>query len=198
MALLFINKVQGNKLSFEEKIIEISGNLGTLPNWLMFLIDWESASTFSASKPNPFGCVGLIQFCANNSSVDYKTIGGVNIKLSTLASMSNVEQLDWVYKYLKPYKGDIKSFYDLYFAILCPDMLGKPDNYSNAGCSKNNLVFDIHPDKTVTVGEVKQYLDNRVNQIVPAQYQSDFKKKEISFRYTNVKLYSGHQLRLAS
>ena len=181
MELLFKNKVTDNREEFAEKMETISAKLGTIPDWLMFLMDFESAETFSASEENPFGCIGLIQFCPDFSGADYKTINGVQYKMSVIKSMSNVEQLTLVYEYLKLFKGDIQEYYDLYFAILCPDMLGKPDDYSNAGCSRNNLVFDMNSNKSVTVGEVKKFLDERVKNKVPPSYWNLFFKKKRNF-----------------
>jgi hypothetical protein len=205
MALLFENKVPGNRSAFSRKVMEVSDKLGTLPNWLMFLMDWEDGGTFSAANENTFGCTGFIQFCADAGQSGwkyedrYKTIGGKRIKLSELKYMSNVEQMDWVYEYLKPYKGDIESYYDLYFAILCPEGLGKPDDYTlSQTCSKNNLVFDLNGNRSLTVGEVKQFLDKRVKDNVPAQYQADFKKKETFCRSIKMRSHSGEELRLAS
>lgn len=175
MSLLFLNKVTINQQAFEEKVKEISYKLGINPNWLMFLIDWESAGSFSPSKENSFGCVGLIQFCSDAKGLDYKTIGGVQYKMSAIKAMSNVEQLNLVYEYLKPYKGDMKSFYDLYFAILWPIALGENDSYVIK--TGTNPVFDLNKNGQITVEEVKEFLNDRVKKLVPLELQNEFLKK---------------------
>lgn len=184
--LLFINKVPGDRKAYASKVEAISDKLGINPDWLQFLIQFESAGTFRSSIENSYGCVGLIQFCGNDSGVDYKTIDGEDVKLSTLKNMDNVDQLDWVYRYLKPYKGDMQSFYDLYFAILWPNALGKEDSYVIR--TGTNPIFDLNKNGTITVGEVKQFLDNRVKELIPVSQQNSFKKKEISCRYINKRL----------
>lgn len=200
MALLFINRVQYNREAFSDKVEEISAKLGILPDWLMFLMDFESG--ISSTRENSCGCAGLVQFCPNTYSapcvpaVDYKTIGGVQYKISDIKKMSNVDQLNLVYEYLKPFKGDMREYYDLYFAILFPSALGKEDSYILN--TKSNPVFDLNKNGSITVEEVKQFLDNRVKKEVSPSYWNVFlKKKETFCKFIREKLYSGESLQLA-
>lgn len=192
MALLFINKVPGDRNAYEKKLNDISMRLGIDPDWLQFLIDFESAGTFRASIENSFSCIGLIQFCSNPGQSSwpfeqkYKTIGGKKVMLSTLKSMSNVEQLEYVYEYLRPYRSELMSFYDLYFSILWPDSLGEPDDYIIR--TGTNPIFDLNNNGIITKGEVKQFLDNRVQQLVPSNMQGAFKKKELFCRFIKGRL----------
>lgn len=185
MDILFLYKVPGDRQAYANKLISVSDRLGTEANWIQFLIDWEDAGTFSPSNENSFGCIGYIQFCPDVPGGSYKTIGGIPYEMSEIKAMNPEQQLELVYTYLKPYKGDIESYYDLYFAILWPAALGKEDSYVLR--TNTNNVFDINKDGAITVGEVKKYLDNRVKQVVPAEYQDSFKKKEISFKSTREK-----------
>lgn len=178
MALLFLNKVPGDKVAYEAKVREISYKLGIDPNWLQFLIDFESAGSFRASIENTYGCIGLIQFCADTQSVDYKTIGGKKYKLSDLKAMTSVAQLDVVYEYLKQYKGKLTTFYDLYFAILWPAALGKSDSYVIS--TGTNPVFDLNKNGQILVSEVKQFLNDRANKLVSAEFIDSFFKKKVS------------------
>lgn len=184
--LLFINKVPGDRNAFATKVEDISDRLGIPPNWLMFLMDFESAGSFSASVPNGLSCYGLIQFCPDQSGGSYKTIDGQIYTMEQIAAMSNIRQLDLVYDYLKDYKGDMQSFYDLYLAILWPNSLGKDDSYVIR--TGSNPIFDMNKNGTITVGEVKAFLDERVNRLVPVGKQNAFKKKEISCRYIKRRL----------
>lgn len=186
MAILFINKVSTNRDAFEAKVKDIAFKLGIDPNWLMFLMDFESG--ISSTIENSFSCVGLIQFCPDKSSLTYKTIGGKRYELSEIKSMSNVNQLDLVYGYLKPYKGDMQTYYDLYFAILWPDALGKDDSYVIR--TGTNPVFDLNKNGTITVAEVKQFLDNRVNDLVKQPYLDSFKKKVLFCESIREKSYT--------
>lgn len=194
MALLFINKVAYNREAFASKVEEISAKLGILPDWLMFLMDFESH--ISSIRENTCGCVGLIQFCPDKYSapcvpaVDYKTIGGVQYKISDIKNMPNVDQLNLVYEYLKPYKGDMQEYYDLYFAILFPSALGQEDSYVLN--TKSNPIFDINKDGRITVAEVKQFLDERVQkEVLPSYWNTFLKKKETFYKSTREKSYSG-------
>lgn len=192
MALLFINKVPGDRNAFASKVESISSKLGINPNWLMFLIDFESATSFSASKKNSYGCIGLIQFCPDVSGGSYKTIGGVRYSMDQIKSMTNVEQLDLVYEYLNEQQRiDRKfySYYDLYLAILWPKAIGQSDDYVIT--TSTNPVFDISPkDGIITVREIKKFLDDRVEKVVPSAYKQEFKKKEIFCKHINERLLS--------
>lgn len=195
MNLLFSNKVSKN---FANKVISISNELDIDASWLMFLMDWESAGTFRASIENSFGCIGLIQFCPSHLGADYKTIGGVQYKMSIIKAMTPEAQLDLVEDYLKEVQGSGKfpDYHQLYFAILFPEAKGKPDDYVLN--TKSNPIFDINKNGSITVGEVKQYLDNRVREKVPQSYWNTFFKKKTSFSSIKEKLYSGEQLELVS
>lgn len=178
MSLLFSNKVSQ---AFASKIEDISGKLGIDPNWIMFLIDFESAGSFSASVPNGYNCYGLIQFCPDQTGGSYKTIDGTTYTMEEIAAMSEVRQLDLVYDYLKGFRHDIDSYYDLYFSILWPSAIGQDDSYVIR--TGSNPIFDLNKNGTITVGEVKQFLDNRVKQVVPKSLQDSFKKKEVFCEY---------------
>lgn len=190
MTLLFSNRVS---IAFANKVISISDKLGIDPNWLMFLMDWESG--IDADRENPFGCIGLIQFCPDYSGGDYKTIGGVQYKMSIIKSMSPEDQLDLVYDYLKEIqrsKGKFSDYYQLYFAILFPIAYGQPNEYVLT--TKSNPIFDLNKNGKVTVGEVKAYLDKRVKEKVPTHYLDTFFKKKTFCNSIKEKSFSGEPL----
>lgn len=174
MNLLFSNRVAQ---AFINKVISISEKLGIDPNWLMFLMDFESG--ISSTRENSYGCLGLIQFCPDFSGGTYKTINGKRYELQALKFMAPEDQLEVVYEYLKEIqdnKGKFSDFYQLYFAILFPAAYGKPDDYVLN--TQSNPIFDLNKNGVITVGEVKGYLDNRVKQTVPKEYWNTlFKKK---------------------
>ena len=192
MELLFSNRVSK---AFADKVKDISGPLAIEPDWLMFLMDWESAGTLSPSKENPYGCVGLIQFCADLPGGTYKTINGRQYSLQSIKMMSPEDQLDVVSEYMKEVqrdKGKFADYYQLYFAILFPKAYEQSNDYV-LNTSTNN-VFDINNNGQITVGEVKQYLDNRVKLTVPTAYWPVFFKKKTSSVYIGERSYSGHSL----
>ena len=160
--LLYIKKVKINQIPFGEKIISIAGLLGINPNWLMFIINFESAGTFSPSIMNGSGSggCGLIQFMPN-------TAIGLGTSIAALKAMSNVEQLDYVYKYFKPFKGRYKTIEDMYLVTFYPYALGKPDTYVigsekslawSQKVAQQNKVLDVNKDGTITLGEWKNAL----------------------------------------
>src|SRR5690606_6521643 len=106
MAILFANKVDS---SFLLKAQEVSNRLDIDLNWLMAVIELETAGTFSPSITNSLGYVGLIQFGAEAA----ERIGTTQTALS---KMTAVQQLEYVYKYYVIYKSKIKSYVDLYIA----------------------------------------------------------------------------------
>ncbi len=173
--LLYINKVKVNQKAFADKVIHISSLLGINPDWLMFIMNFESAESFSPSIRNPYSNgTGLIQFMP-------KTAISLGTTVDLLARMSNVQQLDYVYKYFKPYKGRYKNIEDLYLVTFYPYALGKPDTYligSEKSISyvekvaKQNPSLDINKDGKISLGEWKQALKQIVRSRV-SQEQYD-------------------------
>jgi hypothetical protein len=120
----------------------------------------ESRLNSKAVNPNG-GATGLIQFMP-------KTAAWLGTSTAALKAMSNVEQLDWVYKYFNSLgaTGKMKSVYDLYLVTFFPIALGKPDSWvleskdlSAYTVAVNNKIIDLNKDNKITVGEFKQYVD---------------------------------------
>jgi hypothetical protein len=159
MALVYESKVPNSyRNDFVKKVREVSTRLGIDPNWLMAIMYWESASTFSPSKQNSIGATGLIQFIPS-------TAIGLGTTTTALKNMSAVDQLDYVEKYLKVYKGKMNSYVDTYFAVFFPLAIGKPDDWvlQGAGISasliaRQNPAFDVNKDGKVQVWEVKKIM----------------------------------------
>jgi hypothetical protein len=159
MALIYENKVPTSyRSAFVEKVKKISANLGIDPNWLMAIMHFESAGTFSPSITNSIGATGLIQFIPS-------TANALGTSTSALRNMSAVEQLDYVEKYLKTYKGKYKNYIDVYFAVFFPLAIGKPDDWviqsKGISASKvydNNPAFRVEKDGKLRVWEVKKVM----------------------------------------
>ena len=174
MALLYIDKVKQNKAGFEAKVIEIAQKLSIDPNWLM--VNMYSESGLRSDIENSIGCVGLIQFCPDNKSAGTKNIAGETVNLQTLKNLSNVAQLDYVYKYYAPYAGKITSFEDLYMLDFFPIALGWDDdrviqssNLSASVIAKANPSFDTDKNGSITVGEFKK----AVRKKLPLGYKTE-------------------------
>lgn len=149
---------------FLKKIKEISRNLMINPNWLMIVIDLETAGTFNPAITNKLGYTGLIQFGKS-------TAIALGTTTDNLRKMSAVEQLSWVEKYLKPYRKKMKSLTDVYLAVFFPKAIGKIDGWvlqtkrlSPERVAKWNPLFDVNKDEKIQVWEIKTKLLQRVPQ----------------------------------
>ena len=153
--------VKSNKAAFLAKVADIAAKLGIDPNWLMIVMKMESGINPAAYNKNG-GATGLIQFMP-------ATAAGLGTSTGALIAMDNVTQLDYVYKYYRPYAGRLFSVTDLYIVTFFPVALGKPDSYVlqtsslSAGLiAAANPVFDLDKNNAITVGEFKQSVINRL------------------------------------
>ena len=166
--LAYINLIIDNRDQFAKKVIEIATRLGIQANWLMvvFFIETDASRRGKIDHRivNSIGATGLLQFMP-------ETLTRMGTTGAALRVMSNVQQLDIVEKYLKPYMGRMKSLADVYLAVLFPAAIGKPDSWTlEAGkltaekmaCA--NPLYDLNRDKKITVGEVK----TKLKQFIPA------------------------------
>jgi hypothetical protein len=154
------------------KVIQVANNLKINPNWLLAVMYFETAQTFSTSIRNSIGSVGLIQFTRDKSGVSYKTIGGKQYLLDDIARMSFDTQMDLVEKYYKEAKGTkgINSFIDCYLVTFFPAALGKADNFvfetANLSASiiaKQNPIFDADKNGQIVKAEVTSYFRELYN-----------------------------------
>jgi hypothetical protein len=158
--------VKTNQAAFLAKVTEISAKLGILPDWLMIVMKMESGINPQAYNANG-GATGLIQFMPS-------TAAGLGTSTGALIAMDNVTQLDYVYKYFKPYTGRLHSVTDLYMVTFFPVALGKSDDYVletsslSAGLiARANPIFDLNKDQKITVGEFKQSILSRMpNEVI--------------------------------
>jgi hypothetical protein len=143
-------KVSG---SFKSKVIFISSQLDVSPDYLMACMAFETGATFSPSIKNAAGsgAVGLIQFMP-------KTAKGLGTTSEKLEKMSAVEQLDYVKKYLTPYRSRLKKLEDVYMAILYPAAIGKPLTHTlfedGQKAYTQNKGFDINKNLKISLKEI--------------------------------------------
>jgi hypothetical protein len=177
MSLPLIDKVKTNKVAFENKVIHIASLLDIQPEWLMAVMNSESNLNPQARNtkyPVQGGyATGLIQFTPN-------TAKGLGTTTDALYAMSNIDQLDYVYKYFKPYRDRIESFIDLYMVTFFPVAVGKPKdwvlqakNIAALAVARANPIFDLDKNGSITVGEVEEAFLKRV----PAEMLASLKKK---------------------
>jgi hypothetical protein len=171
MTLLpYIDLIPENRIAFEDKVKEIAHRLRINPAWLMVVFYIETAASkygrIDHRVTNPLGAVGLIQFMPS-------TIRSLGTTAMALKLMSNVQQLDYVFRYLSPYAGKMNSLTDTYLAVFFPKAIGKPDSWvlqavgltaSSVACW--NPLYDLNKDKQLTVGEIRAKLKT----FIPAGY----------------------------
>lgn len=109
--------------SFKAKTVEIANRLQMDPNVLMAIMAFETERQFKASTPaHASSAVGLIQFMPSTA----QSLGTTS---AALAAMSEVEQLDYVYEYLKPYIGKLNSTASAYMAVLWPAAVKEAESF---------------------------------------------------------------------
>lgn len=180
MNLIFENKIPENRSQFKAKIIDIAGKLDIDPNWLMVVMNIESGFNHKATN-GISGATGLIQFLPDTAwALFNKSVGSIR-------AMSNIQQLDLVYKYYEPYKDYITNIEDLYLVTLYPNADGEhagtldkpgkwkfPDNIYRA-----NKVLDHNKDGKLTIRDVKKY----VYSTVPANWRFVLKSRGVAGKF---------------
>ena len=93
------------------------------------------------------------------------TAAGLGTSTAALKAMSNVQQLDYVQKYLAKYAHKIKNFTDTYLTVFYPAAVGSADDYvigaAGSAIATQNPAFK-DKNGTVTVASVKNYMVNWV------------------------------------
>lgn len=136
---------------FRAKLIAVAKTLGVDPDWLATVISFESAGTFSPAIQNKDSkATGLIQFLPS-------TARGLHTTIDALQAMTDVQQLDWVYKYLSQWQGRMHSLNDTYLAVFMPSQMGKSSD--SVVASEGSAVYEQNPFDTegkgyFTVGDI--------------------------------------------
>lgn len=154
--LILIGLVKENQAAFEARVNQVSASLGVDPNFLMIVMYKESRLNHRAINSQS-GATGLIQFMPS-------TARSLGTTTASLAAMSNVQQLDYVEKYLRPYKSKMKRLIDLYLSVFYPVAVGKPETYIIARSGSINYTqnagLDIDRNGQITVADVEKWLEN--------------------------------------
>lgn len=146
----------GAKVSpvFRERVRWIANTLRLPADDLMACMAWESGESFRSDIRNGAGsgAVGLIQFMPATA----RQLGTTTLALQ---QMTPEDQLNYVYKYFRPYAGRLNNLGDIYMAILWPKGVGKPDSYvlwdkgSMPTTFRQNAGLDLNKNGQVTRGE---------------------------------------------
>jgi hypothetical protein len=163
MSLAYYDLIKFYPSDFEKKVIDIAGKLEINPDWLMIVFYAESRVNHQAVN-SLSGATGLIQFLPS-------TALSLGTTTAQLKAMTNIKQLDYVYKYLLPYKGKMKTAYDVYMAVFSPKFIAKSRDYvaySNpAKAYTQNKALDLNKDNKITVGEIQDWFNKYIPFSVP-------------------------------
>lgn len=156
-----------NNPIFKEKLSKISREINIDEKSIIKLMNFESG--LDPTIENNIGCVGLIQFCPDNSRGTYKTISGKKYQLEDLKNNLPL-QMDLILDFWKEgYKsGKIKEPKDLYIYNFFPVAAGKPNDFvlqtKNKSAQKiatQNPIFNRtlgkSPGTPLTVGDLEKY-----------------------------------------
>ena len=163
--MIFETLIKENRPQFVAKVKEIALFLMVQPEWIMFVMWFETARTMNHRVVNKIGATGLIQFMPSTA----KELG---TSCERLRFMTNVQQLEYVKIYLSKYKGRYHDFVDLYCAVFWPSAIGKPDTYNITSdiVAKQNPIFDINKDGDITKSEIR----TRLLSMIPKEYTQYF------------------------
>lgn len=151
----FEEYIKDNRKEFTEKVNNICAELRIEANWLMFVMWFESRLNPQAVNPIS-GATGLIQFMPS-------TARSLGTTTTVLKRMSNVRQLDYVLAYLRPYKGRMKTWVDVYLAVFYPKAMGNPNFVITSDIvARQNKIFDLNKDLDISVDEIKTALRNNM------------------------------------
>lgn len=153
-------------LDFYKKVKVVATELNCSHIDLLCCMAFETGRTMNPAVQNSIRATGLIQFLPVTAEKVLDTT------VEYLATLTRVQQMDWVLKYFK--KGPIAklssvTLEDLYMAILWPAAVGKPDSYvlfsegsksytQNKGLDKNN-------DGNITKAEAAAKVRDQLNYI---------------------------------
>ncbi|WP_449416168.1 hypothetical protein [Phormidium nigroviride] len=94
------------------------------------------------------------------------TARGLGTSTSALLAMGEIQQLDYVRKYLMPYKGKLNTLGDFYASVLWPAAVGQPDGYVlfRVGTIqyRQNNGFDRNRDGIITKAEITKLVSERL------------------------------------
>lgn len=151
------------KIAYQEKIntsqlnevLRVSKVLGIEPDWLMCTMYGESKLNPQAKNPNS-SATGLIQFVSD-------TAFSLGTSVSQLYEMNFEHQIQYVEKYLMPYKGKMKSYRDVYLAVFNPSFIGKKEWVLPQSKYLPNKGMDFNKDGRIDQND----FDNWINRWIP-------------------------------
>ncbi len=189
MSLVYIEKIPPLiRSAFEKKVIEVANYLEINPNWLMILMNFETAGQMNPTATNIIGCVGFIQFCSDGlyNGEKSKKILGKWYSLQTIKNSGYVGQMNYVRDFFEPYKDKIETIYDLYVALFYPYALGKPDSFKFGS--------EISPERVKTVANQNKAISQGKEYITYKEVRAmvDGQMKKANYFITKVDSYTSN------
>lgn len=144
--------------AFIDRLFELVAGFGWSldhVNWLMACMAFETGRTFDPAQKNlaGSGATGLIQFMP-------RTAIGLGTTTEALATMTAVEQLEYVEAYFRPYHRRISTLADMYLAILMPAYVSRPGGAvmftDGTTAYRQNSGLDANSDGNITKDEAAQ------------------------------------------
>lgn len=161
MALLHIHLIAlAQQPAFEKKVNEIATFLQVKPEWLMQVMYAESKLNSQAKniQSGRLIAAGLLQ---------WTSASGEPGAPASILNKTAMQQLDRLKVYFTPYRGKMKSYFDVYLVTFFPAGMGKTDSYvfqtsrlSAALIARQNPAVNINKDGKITMAEFKQYVYN--------------------------------------
>ncbi len=161
--------------SFFPRLEEIADELHARPRDMMAVMMSESGVKATAHNDNPknlppekrWNASGLIQFMP-------ATLVGMGWLMghATFRELTATQQLEWVLRYYRPYRGMLVSIGALYVATFLPVLTKHSGNRDFVLTAKNgplgwayapNAVFDANRDYAITVGELEDAVARNCN-----------------------------------
>jgi hypothetical protein len=136
---------------FRRKVVTIARRLGMDPSVLMAVMAFETGRRFGADTRNArSGATGLIQFMPTTASA-------LGTTTRALSAMTEIRQLDFVERYLKPYAGRMTDLPSAYMAVLWPAAVRRPLAHvlfaAPGAAYEQNKGLDADKDGKVTKAE---------------------------------------------
>lgn len=140
--------------AFRSEVFNGCFDLGLNPDYLMACMAFETGESFRPDKKNGAGsgAVGLIQFMP-------ATARGLGTTTAALAAMMPERQLEFVFRYFKPYAGKLVTLSDHYMAILWPRAIGAAESsvlwsaQASPVTYRQNAGLDANKDGVITKAE---------------------------------------------
>ncbi len=132
-----IRGIKGNPLvtsEFIKGVEKMAERLETKPEYIFAAMSFETGGTFDPAKQNSIGATGLIQFIK-------LTAENLGTTVDELAKMSAGKQLEFVEKYLKPFKGKLETLEAVYTSILA----GSPKKPDDVLFRAGTLAYKLNP-----------------------------------------------------